>query len=319
MGLIWKCPSFSTSKPVNQQASWNRKQVFISLPFNSKLSHFSVKLGGLAVAWLVAPQQEHQLKFQYNLISVWLWSLLRTTKQALPLGFLCSEGKAACPPTQCKGMLIFSLFLMESYLSPAKHRYLGWMGRLSVSVWSAAAARRSHSKYVWGEGRIQRNVTSDSLNLCYTGSFKIWPPFWPYCSHVLGSLLLPKPTGGVGVRNELVWKGSDIETLSPSCEEIFSTASVLFLCSVWSATVSRSWIGASPLIGGRLTCLLAKKKKKLLSISFIERKKKRSRQYKGLERKRKEIDKHLLLLLLLLWSNERTCFGGEKNELQTIF
>lgn len=292
MGLIWKCPSFSTSKPVNQQASWNRKQVFISLPFNSKLSHFSVKLGGLAVAWLVAPQQEHQLKFQYNLISVWLWSLLRTTKQALPLGFLCSEGKAACPPTQCKGMLIFSLFLMESYLSPAKHRYLGWMGRLSVSVWSAAAARRSHSKYVWGEGRIQRNVTSDSLNLCYTGSFKIWPPFWPYCSHVLGSLLLPKPTGGVGVRNELVWKGSDIETLSPSCEEIFSTASVLFLCSVWSATVSRSWIGASPLIGGRLTCLLAKKKKKttywaslllkgkkkVLTVQGARRKKKRNRQ-----------------------------------------
>lgn len=54
-----------------------------------------------------------------------------------------------------------------------------------------------------------------------------------------------------------------METLTLlSCEEICSMASVLFLSFVRSATVSWSWIGASPLIGGRLTCLPAGGKKK---------------------------------------------------------
>lgn len=38
--------------------------------------------------------------------------------------------------------------------------------------------------------------------------------------------------GGDGVQNELLWKESDIVTLSLSCEEIFSTPSGLFLLFV---------------------------------------------------------------------------------------
>lgn len=205
-------------------------ELITGLLFNSKLSHFEGQLTGLAVALLLAPQQEQELKLEYNLISGELWSLLCTAKQAFPSDFPCLEGKAACPPTWCKGMLIFPLFLKESYLSPAKHRYLSWMGRLS-HVWSAAAAaRQSHSKYVWGGGRIRHNMTSDSFTVFQ------WFLFKAYLSP-LASLLPctslpsfhPKPAWVFGVPN--VWNWETISVLWPDFQHHLNSFSACLCVS----------------------------------------------------------------------------------------
>lgn len=154
-------------------------------------------------------------------------------------------------------MLIFSLFLMESYLSPAKHRYLGWMARLSVCVESSS----SHSKYVWGGGRIQHHMTSDlfwTVLTCVSMA-----PINPYCSYVWDSLLLLKHTGGVP--NELVQN-----SMSLLWGDFQNGLSFLFF--VWSATDSWSWIGALSLIGRRLTCLLVKNPNCWASLSLLNKK-----------------------------------------------
>ena len=131
-------------------------------------------------------------------------------------------------------MLIFSLFLMESYLSPAKHRYLGWMGWLSECVECSSSQTAIPS--MWDEGRNQHNMTSHSLTLK--------PNLIALCGGGLCCLLLSKPLWSHAVRNEVVWTGW----------QWISIPVVLFPFFVWSATVSLSCSGALPLIGGRLSC-----------------------------------------------------------------
>ena len=111
---------------------------------------------------------------------MWLWSLACTTEQALPSGFPCLEGKAACPQTQCKGMLIFSLFLMESYLSPAKHRYLGWMAWLWGCVECGSSQTEPFQVCVgWGENLAKCEFRVLKHLMCFCGTSTFFLVFGP--------------------------------------------------------------------------------------------------------------------------------------------
>lgn len=85
-----------------------------------------------------------------------------------------------------------------------------------------------------------------------------------------------------------------------------------FVCS---ATVSRSWVGALPLIGGRLTCLRAKKPSCRASPSLLKVKKKGALEQYSRPAGKKETNSTNTCCFLCCSSDQtRTCLNMTKLE-----
>lgn len=120
-------------------------------------------------------------------------SYISTITSSAALFDLCcvqpsSHSKAACPPTQAMGMLIFPLFLVESYLSLLSTG----SSLMNVCLSWACGLKQPPGP----EGSIQHSQTLHPLT-CSKASLA-------FSSHLAS--LSPAAWGHEGVGHELVWK-----------------------------------------------------------------------------------------------------------------